>query len=116
MKICEDLDQEAATLTETLHEKQQRLKALEEEAEKKKKYRDLLGSNNVLDVSDQYEAAKRSKERMNAKLALLDRDIETQRAELEQLQANENDVEPGTVEDLQNPSDNHAAEGDAADN
>ena len=101
MKNCENLDKETDTLTQTLTEKQRQIVELQALAKKNKKYRDLLGSNDISEVLDRYESLEKSRERMNGKLELLERDIEAQGAEAERLQ-----FPCDVTDDSQNPSGN----------
>jgi len=80
------LDEEAATLTKSLDEKQKSLKELEDLALKQKTYRDLLGSHDVMDILEKYDLLKKSRVRKESELESLEVVIEKQRGEVERLQ------------------------------
>lgn len=80
------MDEEAATLTKSLDEKQKSLKELEDFALNQKTYRDLLGSHDVMDILEKYELLKKSRERKESELESLEAVIEKQRGEVKRLQ------------------------------
>lgn len=80
---CDDLDKEATKLTKALHQQLGHLKVC---AEKQKKFRDVLGSHNISDVTRRYESINLSRDEMDGRLESLEREIETQRVEVSRLQ------------------------------
>ena len=114
IKLSENLDRNGADMEKSLAKKKQQLKELEETAKQGQKYREVLGNEDITDVLERYESAKKIRERLEAKLESL-RKQNADVAEVVQATSDEPSDETSAPEQGHGSDDSHTVSDKAAD-